>query len=570
MAYFGIYSAGVAVTASEANDTVKFSFKSSQTLTSNSVLGLDGDDIIYLGTQGQLTTASATHNALMTGVAPASGTFTGDIVTTQLFGSAGTVVASGSTAVTTGVNDVQVIAIVTSQQAIRTFNKSNLYGNAGNDTIAFGANLTTVTASTFGGGAGDDFMGVIRQVSAGAAPAITNQSGAGTWTTTFIEGGGGADTVSIDSNAIALNLSASTVQGSLGADSIFLRTNGTLQGTQLLGGGNNDTITALASAGATAVTIAGGGGNDSLMLTIGANGSNSNLILGDALNSISEYDDGDLINVQMLDADLFSASTIQAGGGSDTVNIGGSAINADGAAGILVQLQAGNDTFTATTGNVSAVTIEAGAGNDAVYFASGADNSLVKGGGGNDTVTFGHSVLTTNAYNTTTVYGGAGSDLFTQSAGNDLGNVAHGIRFAYETATESTLSAMDTIEFGGGNGSTFALRYEGAALALANFATASTNGTAIATANNGVVSFENDGASSLTARVEFLDANLTAARVAVFNNSNNNREYLFIQGGASGGGIGDDLVVQLGTAGSVTGSTVTLAADSKSFTYAPA
>ena len=77
MAYYGIYSAGVAQTASDLADTVKFSFRSANALTANTVLGLDGSDIIYVGTQGQTTTASANSPGAesMTGPAGFTGTF---------------------------------------------------------------------------------------------------------------------------------------------------------------------------------------------------------------------------------------------------------------------------------------------------------------------------------------------------------------------------------------------------------------------------------------------------------------------------------------------------------------
>ena len=82
MAYYGIYSAGVAQTASDLADTVKFSFRSAQALTANTVLGLDGSDIIYVGTQGQTTTASASFQA-HTGHTGVAGLLTSKLVLAQ-------------------------------------------------------------------------------------------------------------------------------------------------------------------------------------------------------------------------------------------------------------------------------------------------------------------------------------------------------------------------------------------------------------------------------------------------------------------------------------------------------
>ena len=154
----------------------------------------------------------------------------------------------------------------------------------------------------------------------------------------------------------------------------------------------------------------------------------------------------------------------------------------------------------------------------------------------------------------TTVIGGAGAD-YTAAAG---GNANQGVRFQF-SAGDSTLSAMDTI-VGGGSNTQFQFNYEPGSVQLANFATASTNSTAIASATNGVVEFVTDAPASLTARVEFLDQQVTTVgNIAIFNNENNNVSYLFVQGGSV------DTVVQIGTAGTVSGATLAVAGNNASF-----
>ena len=130
MAYYGIYSAGVAQTASDLADTVKFSFRSANALTANTVLGLDGSDIIYVGTQGQTPPVRRPLTS------PGTGQITGiqlhllhgvARLSAVLYGSGGNSLTTDSTALFTGYTTgaaynagVDAVAVVTSQQAFRT------------------------------------------------------------------------------------------------------------------------------------------------------------------------------------------------------------------------------------------------------------------------------------------------------------------------------------------------------------------------------------------------------------------------------------------------------------------
>jgi len=556
MAFYGIYSAGVALTASNASDTVLFADRSSRSLTANTVLALDGDDIINIGTQGQLTTglARAVARSGKGYVAAYLYGSAGVLLTTQTRNMSGTI-ASGT------VVTAAAIAVVTSQQAIRTLNSSLLYGNAGNDTIALGDELNALTSSTIGGGAGNDLIGTLTQVSAGAAPVTATQT-AGTWASSLIEGGGGDDTIAISAAAVLLNLSSVSLQGGQGNDVINFTTNGEIVGNTLIaGGGGDDYISARVST-ALSSTIAGGGGNDTILFTAEGVTASKLVILGDSQNSATQFDGNDQIIIATKVNDLFSSNTIQAGGGNDIVRITADVVNRTASKENLYQLQAGNDIFSADS-NLTADTIQAGAGADSIYFNSAARGVTLNAGGDADFVLFRGSLSgAVSQYTLTTVIGGDGADLFSATDATMTGENP-GMRFGYLNSTESTISAFDTIAIGGndGTGTTYDFFYSPGSLTLSNFNTASTAGTAIASATNGVVTFGGDAPSDLTARYQILNQNLTTVgSMAIFNgNSNNNRSYLFIQGGTT------DLVVQISTAATVSGAVLRLNGDRNAF-----
>ena len=566
MAYYGIYSAGVAQTASDLADTVKFQYRSSNALTASTVLGLDGSDIIYVGTQGQTTTASANlaRGAQgMTGLAGFTGGLLGDVaITAVLYGSGGNALTTDSTAVFTGMStgvayaaNVDAVAVVTSQQGVRTLWGSQLYGNGGNDSIALGQQVTSLTGTTIGGGAGNDILGTFNQISAGAAVTTANAAAAGVYENSFLEGGGGDDTIVIKGAAVSLDLSATTIQGSQGNDQVHIATDGTAKKLNLFAGGGDDLLSAYFSGNGilTASTVAGGGGDDTVRIA-GTAETNKSLILGDAFNSVTTFDGDDLIDITLSGVDA-SSNTIQGAAGADTISLESTTAAETNFTSNLVHLGQGNDIFSAGTSDFIDTTVQGGAGDDSVYFLSASLSSKIVLGGGND-------LLDLNAANVvamaagSTVIGGQGADLFTAAAG---GNANQGVRFQY-SAGDSTLSAMDTIAIGGGSNTQFQFHYEPGSVQLANFATASTNSTAIASATNGVVEFVTDAPASLTARVEFLNQQVTTVgNVAIFNNENNNISYLFIQGGSV------DTVAQIGTAGTVSGATLAVAGNNASF-----
>ena len=79
MAYYGIPSAGQALTASVGNDTVAIANLGGTLVTAQSVYGADGNDIISLGAVGRIVTGSASFSGNVTNVSGAD-TISGSIV----------------------------------------------------------------------------------------------------------------------------------------------------------------------------------------------------------------------------------------------------------------------------------------------------------------------------------------------------------------------------------------------------------------------------------------------------------------------------------------------------------
>ena len=75
MAYYGIPSAGLALTASIGNDSLTMAGSNSTTLTGISLYGADGNDLINLGPIGRSAAASATYS----GTLSAGGSSVGEI-----------------------------------------------------------------------------------------------------------------------------------------------------------------------------------------------------------------------------------------------------------------------------------------------------------------------------------------------------------------------------------------------------------------------------------------------------------------------------------------------------------
>ena len=232
-------------------------------------------------------------------------------------------------------------------------------------------------------------------------------------------------------------------------------------------------------------------------------------------------------------------------GGNDKITA-----NVDAGGGVLVQTNIGDDSVY-FSGDFDSSQIQLGAGNDLLSFsgefASDVSDAYIYGGGGNDTIQFMNEIQSGGGFSeatAATVFGGAGADVFSADNGDGTGAA---FTFGYSAASDSTLSAMDTIGFiGGDSEGIYRFNYLPGSTDAANFS--ATN----ATAANGIATFTSTYAADVTARATYVDSQVTTAGAAVVFKDGAGINYLFVQGGA------DDLVVALGDAAN--SKTITMSA----------
>ena len=542
MAYYGIPSAGQVLTASDANDTISLASLGGTLITAQSVYGADGNDVISLGALGITSTASATINIPLFNLTGASGngtanaalavSFTGggleNVVsgTLTLHGSAGTtytdisgVDVSGQAAVQ-AIN-ISAIGVRTSEQGARTVNAAYFQANAGQDSIALGDSLTTVSAATFAGGAGNDLIGSYTNVNNQFSLARVS----GTYVSTDFEGGDGNDTINLVGDAV---YSAVNINANKGDDSVSLLSQVESMSNSVVGlGAGTDTFSGEFVAISTA-TIAGGKGNDTLIIS--ATTFDNVVIGGDRANASNTDGDG-ADSIYIEGGGVFTASTIFGGAGNDTVTF-----SAEAATASLVSLNTGKDIFSAEAdGLIVDSTIAMGNQGDEFHFVdSGAIlSSRINLGKGLDTTDFGGTDIGSGDFANTTLYGGAGADYLFGSATLSAGDTV-AMNLEYIDNSESTLSAYDTIALNTTNSGTYSFRYEPGA-SQASFSAVGLTGT------NGVVVFSSTFATDVTARVEAIAANTTAGDAAAFLDGSS-QAYLFVKGST------DNLLVQVGSA----------------------
>ena len=523
MAYYGIPSAGLTLTASNGNDTVSISELGGTLITAQSVYGADGNDVISIGMVGRNASVTANYSAI-SGI-QAGTTGTGGIIASLNNGSATYTTSTSinpASGLTTGT--VSFTTAVTSQNAARIVNQAYFQGNVGNDSIAFGERLTTVSATTFAGGQGNDVIGTYTNL----ANAWTAGTTSATFTQVDIEGGKGNDTISLNGNAV---YSALNVNANAGADVMTMDNISGFYASKVGLGADGDILSGVIGSASTS-TIVGGLGNDTIVLDF-TNVENT-VFGGDRDTAVGGDTDGN-DSIFIKDAVIFSANTIYGGGGNDTITFSAQTLTDS-----VVNTNAGFDVFSAHSG----VTIKdstIGLGNQGDIFklvdSSQFLSSRLNLGKGLDSTYFGDTdVASGTDFASTTIYGGAGADYLIGSAADLADTKTAAMVLLYENNSESTISAYDTIAVNtndGGSGS-YLFRYEPGA-SLAAFSAAGLTGT------NGVVTFSSTFATDVTARVAAISSNTSSGNAAAFTDGSGNA-YLFVKGST------DDLVVQAGSA----------------------
>jgi hypothetical protein len=550
MAYYGIPSAGIALTAGSDNDHIGVLGHGSSAVTAQTIFGGAGNDVINFGANGLEATLVTTLSGYLNDITGAtlSSTFTDSagVASTQSILTATNF--SGTTTAQVGIVTGGSLTI-TAAAAITTIDSAFIQTNAGNDTIALGTQLTRVTASQFKAGAGNDFIGFGTQLNVGGSFSTATQSGAAFKAVTIV-GGSGNDTIKLDSDN---TFTGFEISAGAGNDNVNLVSAHVFSARIGLGAGND--IVSGTFGEIDQISIQGGSGND----TIFVNAAESATIGGDTLDATVGVADG---NDSIILAGAISGTKIYGGGGNDIVQISAADIEAGGN---LINLGAGNDTINLSADSVlvHSASIRMGGDKDLITFAD--DNgsyisSNIKMGAGNDTVKFSTGVNNAaTGFAATTIFGNAGSDLIFDSA-EIAADADMNVTFGYNTA-DSTLAGYDTIAVGGGGitGVSYNVAVTQGSMSQLQIATANY------TASNSVVTFTSTFSQDLTARVEALDATTTKGEVALFQEGNNTLGYLFVQGGSVG--TSDDVVVQLGTASinSFADGHLTISGTSKNF-----
>ena len=548
MASYGIPSAGKTLTATVASDTIKLAYGQTAEQSSTNVYGLAGNDVISLAAVAESAKGSAAGTTTITldaaNLSGATGGITASASTvlsghidglssTYTFSSTTTAKSdgndSGGTAITLAAS-ASTSVYLTSNRAVRYITNSTFDAGAGNDAVYLGNEVIALSAATVKGGDGDDTIG-FWTYNDNSAASSTNTTAA-TINGAFFDGGAGNDVVDLSHDAGGV-IKATTVQGGQGLDTITFSADAstTASSVYILGGGGNDAISAHLDATFVGSTVAGGGAADTLVVDAATTAS-AVVVLGDAMNNIDSYDGNDTIT---FSAAVANGVTVQGMGGNDK-------ITADfaGAGGVLIQTNVGNDSVY-FSGDFDSSQIQLGAGNDLLSFsgefASDVSDSYIYGGGGNDTIQFFGDIASGGGFTkgtAATVFGGAGADVFSADNADATGAA---FTFGYSAASDSTLSAMDTIGFiGASTESIFRFNYIPGSTEEASFSAGK------ASATNGIATFTATYAADVTARANYVDSNTTTAGAAVVFTDGAGLSYLFVQGGD------DDLVVQLGDA----------------------
>ena len=524
MAYYGIPSAGIALTAGSDNDQIGVIGHGATTLTAQTIFGGAGNDIINFGAAGLTATLTATFSGdtnISGGQLSATLTDPNSVFTTT---GVATAIATGQYAQATGTN-----LVLTSVAAISTIDSAFIQANAGNDTIALGTSLTRVTATELRAGQGNDFIGFGTQLRAAGTFATANQNAAAFKDSTIV-GGKGNDTIRLVG---ANTFTGVEFKAGAGNDHVNLQSGNYLSARIGLGDGND--ILSGQMEEIDAASIEGGAGNDTIFI----NNIESAVVGGDALSAHAASTDGKdsiVLNGTM------SASTIYGGGGNDTLQISAANI-ADSAN--YINLGEGADTINLSANGVilHSATVGMGKGNDLFTIADDDVDFKVRPSNWVPVTTQLSSprvppktplapTLTQPPSTVVRVLTCCSTLLISWPQARSRRSLVSltlpiqplAVMTPLQLVVEPLLVVISSM-----------CRREAWPIQLA---------TANFTATNSLVTFTSTFSQDLTARVEALDASMAQGEVALFEDGNvgSKLAYLFVQGGTT------DTVVQLGTA----------------------
>jgi Ca2+-binding RTX toxin-like protein len=332
--------------------------------------------------------------------------------------------------------------------------------------------------------------------SGAAATTIVGTSGVDFGTITaldnyFVGAQQGADTI-----GIASNLTAGTIKGGSGNDTISFTAGASISKSFVNSNANNDLIgVAGAAANFFTSTVLGGAGNDTLTLgavsasTTNGNKGNDNFAAGATATSSTLFggQGNDTVNATAA----ATGSTISGDIGNDQITLGAGVHNTNSVSG-----GAGNDAITLTAGAAGTTfnnnTISGGAGADNIVgnvVMAASTGTVVNGDAGIDTINFGaftQAVTLNGGTDGDIITAGVGADTVKGDAGNDsITNAAGGA----DNITGGT--GVDQITLGAG--------FENISTATGD-SVAATAGFSNATVNNNVtVTFANGADQVLTA-----------------------------------------------------------------------
>jgi len=515
MATYGISSASKELTTTSGNDTITMVGVGTTQLSAQTINGGSGNDVIDFAAFGR--------TAMATGVVAAgsSGNQSGTVsLGVSAFYSK---TFSGASAAVTAI----ITGVITSQAMATTASKLIARGQEGNDTIIFGSKLKSLTASYVGAGKGNDYVlfggSFVNNVF--ATGATDDFSGASAVATT-IYGGEGRDTIDIRGGGL---LTAVEINGHTDNDEIKF-VSGNASNTYVGGGKGNDSISGSFIKFDTS-SIVGGLGADTLNLK-DINSGNAALIAGD--QSTRGGTDGGNDSIYISGAIM--TSTIIGGAGNDSITL-----ELLESSGNTVYGDAGNDVVSA--GGVDVVDIT----DTNIYLGKGDDkfnmndltgsklmSGVIVGGQGADTVAFNGTITATEVANVT-VNGGAGADYLLADATIVNGGTAD-VVIEFTTASDSTISAFDTIVAKGSASATYEFNYVPGGAARGTF---SGNGV---TATDGIVVFSGSFDSSVTARAESISSNAAATGNVFGFEDGSGISYLFIKGSS------ENIVAQVASA----------------------